>query len=101
VQRNRHGFACLLLPDVDRAAPDVLASHADDVAPALRGVEQQCKREPRFRADRMAGFVRSYLLLSPCMKSGRMMVDWLQARSGVVGPHAFLYCESHHGLDQS
>src|SRR5262249_19569219 len=43
----------------------VLAPHADDVAPALCGVEQQREREPRLRADGMMRLELRDLLFVP------------------------------------
>jgi hypothetical protein len=62
--------AGLFLLDVQNAVANVLAAHANNVAPTLRGVEQQREREPRLASDRMVELELCDLVFAPRGKAG-------------------------------
>jgi hypothetical protein len=98
VQRDRHGLASFLLPNVNYTVADVLAPHADNVRSPLSSMEQERQAESRFCADWVPVFELDDLLLRPCVKSRRAMFEGLKTRSRIVGPHACVDGQRHHRL---
>src|SRR5262249_15260692 len=70
MHRNPHRLAGLLLfHHMQPAVLEVLAAHANHIGTALPGVEQQCEREARLRADRMMRLELLDLIFRPRVES--------------------------------
>src|SRR5215471_2576003 len=67
MHRDRERLVGFLLLHMQPAVADMLPPHLDDIASALRGVEQQ--REPRLRADWMMRLELRDLGVGPAMES--------------------------------
>jgi len=89
MHRHRDRHAGFLLRDREHAVLDMLASHADHVAAPLAGVEQQCVREPRLRADRMVCLESRDLVVGPTVEAFRGRRRELDARGYVFLAQTF------------
>src|SRR6476620_2817977 len=71
MQRDHKRLAGLFLLHRERTGADVLASDLDHIAPPLRGVQQQRKREARLRADWIMRLELRDLTIGPTVESVR------------------------------
>jgi len=72
VHRDRENDTGLLVLKVNGAVADMLPAETDDIGPALRGVEQQCEREPGSRSDWVYGFKFGDFVFGPCPIARRL-----------------------------
>ena len=70
-----------LLTHMDEAVADMLTAHANDFRPSLRRVEQKGERQPSHAANRVSSLEGSDLILGPCVKTSRPVLDALDASS--------------------
>lgn len=96
MERDFEGGAGLLLPDRDSPVADMLAAHANNIATALPGVEQQTEGEPRAGSDRVPRFELRNIVFGPCPESGGLRSLDFDSRSRIIRPQAGRDRNGHH-----